>query len=69
MVYNPIFEEEEKRDKELMELRKAIKLRAGKDQVKDLAGKFSHFVTKHPIFTVAALSAFMLGDNKAKKFL
>ncbi|MCE2929128.1 MAG: hypothetical protein LW817_05820 [Candidatus Caenarcaniphilales bacterium] len=66
MVYNPIFEEEIERDKELIELRKAIKLRAGKDQVKDLSTKFSSFVIKHPVFTALALSAFALGSGRSR---
>ncbi len=58
MVYNPIFEEEVEREMELTELKKAIKLRAGKDQVKDLCYKFSAFVKNHPVMTTVALGVF-----------
>lgn len=58
MVYNPIFEEENERNKELEELRKSIKLRASKEQVKDLCFKFSTFVKNHPVFTSVALGVF-----------
>lgn len=56
-MYNPIFEQEN-RNQELQELKDAIKLRAGSDQVKDLANKFSHFVKSHPIFTSLAIGVF-----------
>jgi len=67
MVYNPIFEEENTRGKELNELRKAIRLRAGKDQVKDLCQKFSGFVRSHPVFTTLAIGVFAIGLNTSKK--
>ncbi len=56
-MYNPIFEQEN-RDKELGELRNAIKLRASSDQVRDLCFQFSNFIKSHPIFTSLALGVF-----------
>lgn len=61
MSYNPIFEEEMSRDQELDELRKAIKVRASKEQLKDLCFKFSTFVKNHPVFTSLALGVFSTG--------
>lgn len=61
MVYNPIFEEEITRDQELLELKKAIKIRASKEQLQEVVGKAQSFVKKHPIFTTLALSVFGLG--------
>ena len=61
MVYNPIFEEEISRDQELVELKKAIKLRASQDQLEDVYLKVQRFVTDHPIFTSLALGVFGLG--------
>lgn len=58
MVYNPIFEEELERGKQLNELRKAIKLRSGKDQVKDLTSQLGSFVKAHPVFTAVTLGIF-----------
>lgn len=65
MTYNPIFEEEISREKELNDLRGAIKLRAGSDKVLDLCHKFSNFVKAHPIFTTLALGVF--GANLGRK--
>ena len=64
MVYNPIFEEELIRDKELLELRKAIKMRASKEQIDEVYVKFQNFVKTHPIFTTLALGIFGLGFVK-----
>jgi len=58
---NNEIEEELDRNKELQELRKAIKMRAGSDQVLDLCSKFSTFVKAHPIFTTIALGVFGAG--------
>ena len=66
MSYNPIFEEEISRDKELDELRKAIKVRASKEQLSDLCFKFSTFVKNHPVFTSLALGVFSAGLIKNK---
>lgn len=60
MVYNPIFEEELERGKQLTELRKAIKLRSGKDQVKDLTTQLASFVKAHPVFTAVTVGVFGL---------
>lgn len=67
MVYNPIFEEEIDRDRELTELRKAIKLRAGKDQVMDLCTKFSTFLKNHPVVTTAAIGVFSYALSSGKR--
>ena len=64
MVYNPIFEEEISRDQELLELKKAIKLRASKDQLEEVYTKAEKFVKSHPIFTTIALGIFGLGLKK-----
>lgn len=64
MVYNPIFEEEISRDQELLELKKAIKLRASKEQLGDVCDKAQNFVKKHPIFTTLALGVFGIGLKK-----
>jgi hypothetical protein len=64
MVYNPIFEEEISRDQELSELKKAIKLRASKEQLEDVYDKAQNFVKSHPIFTTLALGVFGLGLRK-----
>ncbi|MDA0771876.1 MAG: hypothetical protein O3C63_02930 [Cyanobacteria bacterium] len=61
MVYNPIFEEEMGRNKELDELKGAIKRRAGSEKVLDLCSKFGNFVKAHPIFTTLALGVFGAG--------
>ena len=66
MSYNPIFEEEINRDKEFEELRKAIKIRASKEQLSDLCFKFSTFVKNHPVFTSLALGVFSAGLIKNK---
>lgn len=60
MVYNPIFEEEISRDQELIELKKAIKLRASKDLLEDVYRKSENFIKSHPIFTSFALAVFGL---------
>ena len=65
MSYNPIFEEEMNREREFEELRKAIKIRASKEQFNDLCFKFSTFVRNHPIFTSLALGVF--GSGLIKK--
>ena len=64
MVYNPIFEEEYSKERELDELKKAIKLRASKDQLGDLYQKAQNFVLNHPIFTSLALGVFGIGLKK-----
>lgn len=61
MSYNPIFEEELDRGKEIDELRKAIKLRASREQFGDLCFKFSAFIKNHPVFTTLALGVFGTG--------
>tara|TARA_B100001989_G_C24290747_1_gene340884 strand:- start:179 stop:385 length:207 start_codon:yes stop_codon:yes gene_type:complete len=65
MVYNPIFEEEISRDRELSDLKKAIKLRASKEQLGDVCEKFQDFVKNHPIFTSLVLGVF--GFSFAKR--
>jgi hypothetical protein len=64
MVYNPIFEEELSKDQELIELKKAIKQRASKEQFEDVYKKTQTFVMKHPIFTTLALGMFSLSLKK-----
>jgi hypothetical protein len=64
MVYNPIFEEELSRDQELMELKKAIKLRASKELLEEVYFKAQKFVKSHPIFTTLALGIFGLSFKK-----
>ncbi len=67
MVYNPIFEEEMNKDKDFLDLKKAIKMRAGKDQVKDLCTKFTALVKNHPVITTVALGVFassLVGSKK-----
>lgn len=66
MVYNPIFEEELERGKQIGDLRRAIKSRATKDQVQDLCVKFTNFVKAHPIFTTVALGVFSIGLTAGK---
>jgi hypothetical protein len=61
MTYNPIFEEELERDKELKGLREQIRYRATMDQLKDLSSKTFKFVKRHPIVTILALGVFGLG--------
>lgn len=64
MVYNPIFEEELSKDQELIELKKAIKQRASKEQLEDVYKKTQTFVLRHPIFTTLALGMFGLSLRK-----
>ncbi len=64
MVYNPIFEEEIIRDQELLELRKAIKVRASKELLEDVYDKSQSFLRNHPIFTTLALGIFGLSFKR-----
>lgn len=61
MTYNPIFEEELEREKDLKDLRDQICYRATMDQLKDLSSKTFGFVKKHPIVTILALGVFGIG--------
>ncbi len=61
MVYNPIFEEECERAEQLKQLRKAIKLRSGKEQFKGLCDKFSSYAQNNPAAVLCAIGTLGLG--------
>ena len=65
MVYNPIFEEELERDKELHSLKNSIRFTASQDQAKDVCLKVGNFFKMHPILTTLALGVFSI--NKFRK--
>ena len=64
MLYNPIFEEENLREQELLDLKKAIKTRASNEQIKEVYQKTQRFIKSHPIFTTLALGLFGLSFKK-----
>lgn len=55
MVYNPIFEEEVERKKELKELKQEIKSRARKDNIKQVIERVYHLLQRKPILTILSL--------------
>lgn len=55
MVYNPIFEEEVERKKELKQLKKEIKSRARKENIRQVIERVYHLLQKKPILTLASL--------------
>lgn len=55
MVYNPIFEEEVDRKKELKQLKKEIKSRARKENMKQVIDRVFYLLKRRPILTIAHL--------------
>ncbi len=55
MIYNPIFEEETERKVELKELKKEIKLRARKEDIKNVISRVYTLLQKKPILTLSAI--------------
>lgn len=55
MIYNPVFEEETDRQEQMKTLKDAIRSRATKHYVIDLAKKLFSFGRSHPIATFATV--------------
>ncbi len=55
MIYNPIFEEEKEKKLEFKQLKKEIKNRARKENIKQVVNRVYHLLQKKPILTIAAL--------------
>jgi hypothetical protein len=61
-MYNPIFEEEDRKT-DLKQLREMIYLRSTKDNFFDLISNIFSFVKKHPISFFTAFIIFSLGSR------
>lgn len=55
MVYNPIFEEEVERKKELKQLKKEIKHRARSENIAQVINRVYNLLKSKPILTIYAL--------------
>jgi len=55
MVYNPIFEEEIERKRELQKLKKEIKTRHRKENLKQVFDRLYNLFQKKPILTIYSL--------------
>lgn len=55
MVYNPIFEEEKERKLEFKQLKKEIKKRARKEDLRQTIDRVYKLLQKKPILTIANL--------------
>ena len=67
MTYNPIFEEELEREKELKSLKNSIRFRSATKHTKDLFSRLFSFGKSHPVAslaTLASLIGFGLGNRK-----
>lgn len=55
MIYNPIFEEEKEKKLQFKQLKKEIKTRARKENIKQVIDRVYHLLQKKPILTIVAL--------------
>ena len=66
MVYNPIFEEEIESKKYLKTLKKDIKIRAGKESMKNIIGRVYNLLQKKPISSLFQPIIDLVKTSKAK---
>ena len=55
MVYNPIFEEEREKRLQFKQLRKEIKKRARKENIRQVIDRVYHLLQRKPMLTLATL--------------
>lgn len=67
MSYNPIFEEEVERERELKNLKDSITYRATRDQVMEFVSKTINFCRAHPMITLFVTGLVSASFNRNNK--